>query len=46
VDKINYFFEDCDMVKFAKYTPIQKEIEEAYKKAEEIVDMTTPKIIS
>jgi len=45
VDKINYFFEDCDMVKFAKYTPLQKEIEEAYKKAEEIVSITTPKII-
>ncbi len=43
VDKINYFLEDCDMVKFAKYTPIQKEIEEAYIKAEEIVDITTPK---
>jgi len=42
-DKINYFLEDCDMVKFAKYTPGQKEIEEAYKRAEEIVDVTTPK---
>jgi len=46
VDKINYFLEDCDMVKFAKYTPDQKEIEEIYKKAEEIVNITTPKIIS
>ena len=44
-DKINYFFEDCDMVKFAKYTPVRKETEEAYKKAEEIVDITTPKKI-
>jgi len=42
-DKINYFFESCDMVKFAKYTPVRKETEEAYKKAEEIVDITTPK---
>jgi hypothetical protein len=46
VDKINYFLEDCDMVKFAKYTPDQKETEEIYKKAEEIIDITTPKIIS
>ncbi|MDP2980549.1 MAG: hypothetical protein Q8N67_00575 [Candidatus Omnitrophota bacterium] len=46
VDKINYFLEDCDMVKFAKYTPDQKETEEIYKKAEEIVNITTPKIIS
>jgi hypothetical protein len=45
-DKINYFLEDCDMVKFAKYTPDQKEIEEIYKKAEEIIDITTPRIIS
>jgi len=44
VDKINYFLEDCDMVKFAKYTPIQKEIEEAYAKAEEIIEITTTKI--
>ena len=43
VDKINYFLEDCDMVKFAKYTPDKKEIETAYKKAEEIIDITTPK---
>jgi hypothetical protein len=45
-DKINYFLEDCDMVKFAKYTPDQKEIEEIYKKAEEIIETTTPKIAS
>jgi hypothetical protein len=44
VDKINNFLKDCDMVKFAKYVPIQKEIEEIYKSAEEIIDMTTPKI--
>ena len=42
-DKINNFLEDCDMVKFAKYTPVQKETEEVYKKAEEIIDVTTPK---
>ncbi len=44
IDKINDFLEDCDMVKFAKYTPGEKEIEEAYKKAEEIIEMTTLKI--
>jgi len=44
VDTINNFLEGCDMVKFAKYTPGQKEIEEAYKRAEEIIDATTPKI--
>ncbi|MFA5388153.1 MAG: hypothetical protein WC312_00160 [Candidatus Omnitrophota bacterium] len=42
-DTINSFLEDCDMVKFAKYTPAVEETEEAYKKAEEIVDVTTPK---
>ena len=44
VDRINDFLEDCDMVKFAKYMPSHKEIEEVYKRAEEIVDITTPKI--
>jgi len=44
VDRINNFLEDCDMVKFAKYTPGQKEIDETYKRAEEIIDATTPKI--
>ncbi len=43
IDKINDFLEDCDMVKFAKYTPGQKEMEGAYVKAEEIVEITTPK---
>nr|MBU1328855.1 hypothetical protein [Candidatus Omnitrophota bacterium] len=43
-DRINDFLEDCDMVKFAKYTPSQNEMEEAHKKAEEIVEITTPKI--
>jgi len=40
IDRINYFLEDCDMVKFAKYMPSQKEIEEAYKRAEEIIEIT------
>lgn len=44
VDKINDFLEDCDMVKFAKYTPGQKEIEEAYETACDIIDITTPKV--
>jgi len=44
LEKINDFLEDCDMVKFAKYTPDQKEIEEIYKKAEEIIDILAPKI--
>jgi hypothetical protein len=43
-DRINNFLEDCDMVKFAKYAPGRKEIEEIYKSAEEIIDATTPKI--
>ena len=42
-DKINDFLEDCDMVKFAKYTPDQKEMGDIYKKAEKIIDITTPK---
>jgi len=46
IDKINNFLEDCDMVKFAKYSPAQKEIEEIYIKAEEIIEITTPKIIT
>jgi hypothetical protein len=46
IDKINYFLEDCDMVKFAKYAPDQKEMEEIYKKAEEIVNITTPNTVS
>lgn len=44
VDKINNFLEDCGMVKFAKYAPDEKEIEGAYKRAEEIIDITTPKV--
>lgn len=46
VDRINNFLEDCDMVKFAKYIPDQKEIGEIYKRAEEIIDITTPKIVT
>jgi len=42
-DKIRDFLEDCDLVKFAKYIPTQKEIDEIYKQAEEIVQMTTSK---
>lgn len=40
-DKIRDFLEDCDLVKFAKYIPTQKETEEIYAKAEEIVKITT-----
>lgn len=43
-DKIRDFLEDCDLVKFAKYIPAQKEIEEAYGRAKEIVEITTSKI--
>jgi len=42
VDKIRDFLEDCDLVKFAKYIPTQKEAEEAYNKAKEIIALTTP----
>ncbi|PIP67624.1 MAG: hypothetical protein COW92_05510 [Candidatus Omnitrophica bacterium CG22_combo_CG10-13_8_21_14_all_43_16] len=43
VDNINDFLEDCDMVKFAKYTPDKKEIEDSYKKAAELISITAPK---
>jgi hypothetical protein len=43
IDKINDFLEDCDMVKFAKYRPTEKEIGDIYEKAEEIIDITTDK---
>ncbi|MFC1620854.1 hypothetical protein ACFL2G_00985 [Candidatus Omnitrophota bacterium] len=36
-DRIRDFLEDCDIVKFAKYIPSRKEIQDAYLKAEEIV---------
>ena len=39
---IRDFLEECDLVKFAKYIPGQREIEEIYKKAKEIVRLTTP----
>lgn len=39
VDKIRDFLEDCDLVKFAKYIPTSKEIEEAYTKAQEIINI-------
>jgi predicted CopG family antitoxin len=41
-DMIRDFLEECDLVKFAKYIPGQREIEEIYKKAKEIVRLTTP----
>ncbi len=44
VDKIRNFLEECDLVKFAKYIPTQKEIEDIYKQAEEIIKLTTSKI--
>jgi hypothetical protein len=44
-DMIRDFLEECDLVKFAKYVPTQKEIEEIYKRAKEIVEVTTPKIV-
>lgn len=37
VAQMRDFLEDCDLVKFAKYIPVKKEIEEAYTMAEEIV---------
>ena len=41
-DRIRDFLEDCDLVKFAKYIPSEKEIDEAYNQAKEIVEITTP----
>lgn len=40
VDRIRDFLEECDLVKFAKYIATQKEIEEAYNQAREIVEIT------
>ena len=34
------FLSHCDMVKFAKYGPSKKEIDESYESAEELVDET------
>ena len=39
-DKIRDFLEDCDMVKFAKYIPSQKETEDARNQAAEIIALT------
>ncbi|MDP8230323.1 MAG: hypothetical protein P9L93_04380 [Candidatus Gorgyraea atricola] len=36
-DQIRDFLEDCDLVKFAKYIPNKKEIEEVYTSAKEII---------
>ncbi|MFH1854643.1 MAG: BatD family protein [Candidatus Omnitrophota bacterium] len=43
-DKIKDFLEDCDLVKFAKYIPDQKEIEEIYSKAKEIIEISMEKM--
>ena len=43
VDKIREFLEDCDLVKFAKYIPTQKEIRDAYNRAKEIIEISIPK---
>jgi len=37
INKIKDFLEDCDLVKFAKYIPTQKEAEDVYSRAEAIV---------
>lgn len=42
--RIKDFLEGCDMVKFAKYIPDQKEIEDAYNKAKEIIEITVEKM--
>ncbi len=46
VDKIKDFLEECDLVKFAKYIPTNKETEEIFNRAREIVEITTPKPFS
>ncbi|MBU1933012.1 MAG: hypothetical protein KKC66_03830, partial [Candidatus Omnitrophica bacterium] len=46
VDRIKDFLEDCDLVKFAKYIPEQKEIETAYTSAKEIVEVTKSETVS
>ena len=45
-DMIRDFLEDCDLVKFAKYAPAQKEIEEIYARAKEIVAVTSQQCIA
>ena len=37
IDTIRDFLEDCDLVKFAKYIPGQKEAQGAYQKVEYII---------
>ncbi len=39
-EAIALFMSDCDIVKFADYKPVEKEIEDAYKKAGDIIDKT------
>ena len=41
-DRIRDLLEDCDLVKFAKYIPSEKEIDEAYSEARELIKITTP----
>lgn len=41
-DRIRDLLEDCDLVKFAKYIPSEKEIEQAHTEAKEIVEITSP----
>jgi len=38
IDIINLFMFDCDVVKFADYKPSDKEIEDIYKRAEDIIN--------
>ncbi|MFH1782861.1 MAG: hypothetical protein ABH848_04520 [Candidatus Omnitrophota bacterium] len=38
--KIKDFLEECDLVKFAKYNPGEKEISEVYNRAIDIIDIT------
>lgn len=38
LDILNLFMSDCDIVKFADYKPDDKEIEEIYKRAEDIIN--------
>ncbi|MCX8094494.1 MAG: hypothetical protein N3E50_10070, partial [Candidatus Goldbacteria bacterium] len=38
LDILNLFMSDCDIVKFADYKPDDKEMEEIYKRAEDIIN--------
>ena len=40
VDELREFMKECDIVKFADYRPRQQEIEEIYKRAEDIIMKT------